>query len=195
MSIVLRAINGMAPDHRCGNGDHLRLDLRDQEIATLGVLGGERVRTAVAGKGNAHAIPVQAIGRRAVGDMRLAPVDDFDAVFVIDDAAIVAEVEFRYVDIKTFSDRRSVEVLPMPRQHLLHVKNHVLDAELFRAPGRAGDAIGLIPPATPGTEDVGIRYRREVIPVQMGDENIVDLVQRDPRSPDNWQWSPDRNQK
>src|SRR5262245_4981156 len=59
--------------------------------------------------------------------------------------------------------------------------DHVLDPVLRGAPGRPGEPKGLVPATTPCAEYVGIGYGRKVIPVQVRDEDVVDLVQRNPR--------------
>src|SRR5262245_65135802 len=91
------------------------------------------------------------------------------------------EVELLQFDVETLADRRGPEVLPVPEEHLLHVLDHVRDPVFRGAPGRPGEPEGLVPATAPGAEHVDIGYGGKVVPVQVRDEDVVHLVERNPR--------------
>jgi len=68
----------------------------------------------------------------------------------------------------------------MPAGHHLHALDHYLRAVLGSTPGWTEHLERLVPPSVPGTEHPQVRESAEMIDVQMRDEHLADLVQRDP---------------
>ena len=184
---VVPHVHEIAPHHRqdaqCpGRGrDDLGLDLGNQQINALGVFRGQRVRSPIAGEGQAHAVPIQAICRRTVLTVRLAPVADHHAVFLVSDAAIVLVVELMDVHVPTLADRQNVKAVPVPGQHLFHALQHVARAERRPVARRAGDPQRFVPPPGPPAERIDVGQRPHVIPVQVGQENVLDAIERHAR--------------
>ena len=67
----------------------------------------------------------------------------------------------------------------MPLEHLLHAVDHALGPELRRASRGAGDPQRLLPAPAPGRERQQVGQVVVVIDVQVGDEDVVDLLHRD----------------
>ena len=110
------------------------LAFRDENVGAGGVLGGQFVRSAVAGPHERQAVPVQPVGRGAVLGVRAPPVPDGDAVAVVAEAVLVFPVELVDLDLVAVPDRAGIEGLKVPLQHLLHPGDHALGAQLRRAP-------------------------------------------------------------
>ena len=134
MSMVLRAIKGITPETAALIATALGLYFRDQQVATFGVFDSQGIGASVPSEGYTHAVPIQAICRCPIRDVRLPPMGNFDAILLVHHATIVSEVEFVDIDVKTLPNGRRIEVLAVPGEHLLHAINHVRDAELFRLP-------------------------------------------------------------
>ena len=102
------------------------------------------------------------------------------AILVVDHPAVVAEVELVDVDVVTLADREEAERVAVPVEHLLHALNHVSGAVLGRPSRRAEHAERVVPTAGPAAEHVEIGQGTEVVDVQVGDEHLVELVERKP---------------
>jgi hypothetical protein len=112
--------------------------------------------------------------------VRTLPVDDLDSVLVKADASVVTEVELGDVDVVALADREHAERVPVPGEHLLHALHHVRRSELGGASRRAEHPQGLVPPPGPAAEHVQVRQGAEVVDVQVGDEDLVELVEGQP---------------
>ncbi len=98
---------------------------------------------------------------------------DHNAVLVVADVIFLTEIEFGHLDFEAVADRAAVEFLEMPFQHLPHVFDHRLRAELRRAAGRAGDAQRLEAQTGRGRERQHVGKVGVVIDMQVGEENVV----------------------
>ena len=84
-------------------------------------------------------------------------------------------------DVVALPDREHAEGVVMPRQHLLHAFDHRGGAELRRAPRRTIHLQDPVPTPSPSAEFVHVRQRAEVVDVEVRDEDLVELVQREAR--------------
>jgi hypothetical protein len=104
-------------------------------------------------------------------------VDHLHSVLLVGGAAGVGEVEL--VDIDLPARRKDAESLAMPVHHLLHAFDHIGDSVLLGAPRRTGDAEWLVPAARPCPERIDPWERSEVVHVEVTEEDVVQLVDRD----------------
>ena len=137
----------------------------------------EFVGSAVAGPDERQPIPVEPVGRGAVLGVRPPPVADGHAVLVVADAVVVAEIEFVDLDLVAVANRAGVERVGMPLGHHLHAFDHRLDAVLGR-PARWPMDAQRLPPPHPRREGEQVRQVRVVIDMEMGEEDVVDRLQR-----------------
>jgi len=79
--------------HTGVNLNHLLLQFCYIYITTLRILFVELARATVTSPDKAQSVPVEPVCGCTVFGMRTLPVNNLDAVFVIDDAAIILKVE------------------------------------------------------------------------------------------------------
>ena len=66
----------------------------------------------------------------------------------------------------------------MPSEHFIHLFHHVADNVLFCASRWAVDSEVFVPATSPPTKYIGVGYRRNMIPVQMRDKDVIELIER-----------------
>ena len=98
---------------------------------------------------------------------------DHDAVLVVTDAVVIAEIELVDFDLIAVADGHAVETFRMPEGHHLHALDHVLDAVLGSAARRTMNTKRL-PAQHPRRERVQIRQVGVMIDVQVRQEDVVD---------------------
>ena len=152
-------------------------DLGHEHVHALGQFQREFVRPPVAGPDERQPLPVEPVGRGTVLDVRPSPVADGDAVLVVADAVVIAEIELVDLDLVAVAHRAGVERVRVPMGHHLHALDHVCDAISWRAAGWSMHAQRL-PAPHPRREGVEVGQVRVVIHMEVGEEDVVDRLQR-----------------
>ena len=155
----------------------VRLQFGDEHIGPPGVLRGQPVRAAIPGPHERQAVPVQPVRRGPVHVVRPPPVADRHSVLVVADAVVVLVVELVDLDLVALAHRPAGERLRVPVGHLLHALDHLGDA-LVRPAARRAVYPQRLPPRRPRREAVQVRQLAVVIHVQVGDEDVVDVLDR-----------------
>src|SRR5271167_81834 len=109
---------------------------------------------------------------------------DCDAVVVVADAVLVLPVELIDLDLIAVPDRAGVEGFQVPLEHLLHARDHALGPEVRRASGRPSDSQRLLPSSCPRREWEEIGQVVVVVYMQVGDEDVVNIRNRNAHGED-----------
>ncbi len=104
---------------------------------------------------------------------------DPHAVFLVDHTPVVAKVELVDLDVPALADGEDAERIDVPAEHHLHTLDHLGRAVLGCSTARSVHSERIVPASGPGAEHPDVGQTAEVIDVQVRDEDVLDLVQRD----------------